>query len=151
VDSWLRSVSDTGGAWSPAAGLVGLAWAGTAAAATWCTLLAVSGTDPAGLLLAAVATLALGLAALYGTRVRPRLGADARGLTVGGLTGPRHHPWARVRDVRVRTVRRLGRDSTLLEIDVADPDGTEHLVIFGRLDLDADPVDVAAAITSTRG
>jgi len=150
VDSWLRSVSDTGGTWSPAAGLVGLAWAGTAAAAIWCAWLAVAGTDPAGLLLAAVATLALGLGALYGTRVRPRLRVDEAGVTVGGLRGQHHHPWAQVRDVRVRSVRRLGRDSTLLEIDVTDPDGTEQLMIFGRLDLDADPVDVAAAVSAAR-
>jgi hypothetical protein len=151
VDSWLRSVSDTGGTWSPAASLVGLAWVGAAAAGAWCAWLAVSGSDRAGLLLAAVATLALGLAALYGTRVRPRLRADATGVTVGGLAGPRHHPWAKVHDVRVRSVRRLGRDSTLLEIDVAEPNGTERLMIFGRLDLDADPVDVAAAVTAARG
>jgi hypothetical protein len=151
VDSWLRSVSDSDGIWSPAAGLVGLAWAGAAAAAAWCAWLAMSGTDPAGLLLAAVATLALGLAALYGTRVRPRLRVDAAGVTIGGLAGPRHHSWAQVRDVRVRSVRRLGLNSTLLEIDVAEVDGTEQLKLFGRLDLDADPADVAAAIAAARG
>ena len=47
-----------GGAWSPPAGLVGLAWAGAAAAAVWCTLLVGTGDMP-GLLLAAVATVGL--------------------------------------------------------------------------------------------
>lgn len=149
MDSWLRSVSETGG-WSPAAGLVGLAWGGAAAAAAWCAWLAVSGTDRAGVLLAAVAALALGIAALHGTRARPRLRADAAGVTVGGLAGPRHHPWAQVRDVRVRSVRRLGRETTLLEIDITQPDGTERLLLFGRLDLDADPDDVAAAVRAAR-
>jgi hypothetical protein len=151
VDSWLRSVSDGGsGVWSPSRGLVGLAWIGASAAAAWCVLLAVTGVDPAGLLLAAVATVGLGLSALYGTRARPRLRVDAAGVAVGGLGGPRHHPWERVRDVRVLTVRRLGRDSTTLEIDVTEPDGTERLLVFGRLDLGDDPVDVAEAVRAVR-
>jgi hypothetical protein len=99
---------------------------------------------------ASVATLGLGLAALYGTRARPRLRVDAAGLSVGGLTGPRHHPWDQVRDVRVLSVRRLGRDATLLEIDLTDPAGAERLMVFGRLDLDDDPADVAAAVRAAR-
>lgn len=153
MDAHARAMSDTagaGGTWSPSAGLVGLAWAGAAAAAVWCVLLATTGADRPGLLLAAVATLGLGLAALYGTRARPRLRVDASGLVVRGLRGPRHHPWARVRDVRVLEVRRFGRDSRLLEIDVAGPDGTERLMIFGRLDLDDDPADVAEAVRAAR-
>ena len=48
------------------------------------------------------------------------------------------------------TVRRLGRESTLLEIDVVGPDGNERLLVFGRLDLDDDPVDVAEAVRAVR-
>jgi hypothetical protein len=113
----------------------------------WCVL---STGDRAGLLLAAVAAVGLGLAALYGTRARPRLRVDGAGVTVGGLSAPRHHPWAQVGDVRVLTVRRLGRASTLLEIDVTDPDGQERLLVFGRLDLDDDPEDVAAMVRASR-
>ena len=76
----------SGGAWSPPAGLVGVAWAGAAAAAVWCVPLVGTGDVP-GLLLAAVATVGLALAAVYGTRARPRLVADADGVTVGGLAG----------------------------------------------------------------
>ncbi len=137
------------GAWSPSSGLVGLAWAGAAAAAGWCVLVAPTG-DRAGLLLAVVAAAGLALAALYGTRARPRLRVDAAGVTVRGLAAPRHHPWASVADVRVLTVRRLGRPSTLLEIDVVEPGGDERLLVFGRLDLDDDPVDVAAAVRAVR-
>ena len=138
------------GVWGPSAGLVGLAWVAAAAAAAWCVLLVATGADPPGLLLASIATLGLGLAALYGTRARPRLRVDASGLAVRGLVGSRHHPWVRVDDVRVLAVRRLGRESTLLEIDVTEPDGSERMMIFGRLELDDDPADVAEAIRAVR-
>jgi len=154
VDSWSRSVNDTsdsatGDAWSPSAGLVGLAWAGAAAASVWCTLLVGSGDTP-GLLLAAVAAVGLAAAALFGTRARPRLRVDDGGVTVGGLLRRRHVPWSQVRGVQARAVRRLGRDSTMLELDVVDPDGTERLLVFGRLDLGDDPVDVAEAVQAVR-
>jgi hypothetical protein len=162
VDSRICTVSDSnrdaprdvtpgsGGRWSPSAGLVGLGWLAAVAAAFWCGLLAVTGRDPAGLLLAAVATAGLALAALYGTRARPRLAAGPAGLSVGGLGGIRHHPWERVRDVRILRMRRFGRDTTLLEVDVVTAEGDEQLIVFGRLDLGADPVDVAAAVRAAR-
>ncbi len=137
------------GAWSPSRGLVGLAWVGAVAALGWCVLVAATG-DRAGLLIAAVTAVGLGLGALYGTRARPRLRVDGSGVTVGSLSAARHHPWTRVADVRVLPVRRLGRTSTLLEIDVVEPDGTERLLVFGRLDLDADPDDVAAVVRAAR-
>ena len=113
MDSWSRSVNDmpapvSGGTWSPPAGLVGMAWAGAAAAAVWCLLLVGTGDMP-GLLLAAVATSGLALAAMYGTRARPRLVVDADGVTVGGLAGRRHLPWSQVGTVRAQAVRRWGR------------------------------------------
>jgi hypothetical protein len=154
VDSWSRSVNDRsdpgpGGAWSPPTALVGLGWAGTAVAAVWAALLIGSGDVP-GLLLAALATAGLALAAAYGTHARPRLSAGDSGVTVGNLAGTRHIPWSQVRDVQARAVRRLGRDSTMLELDVVDADGTERLLVFGRLDLGDDPVDVAETIRATR-
>jgi hypothetical protein len=158
VDRWLRSVNDRAdeppdpgipgepsGEWSPSPVLVGLGWLGAVAAAAWCAL-AVAAGDRAGLLFAAVAAVGLGVAALFGTRARPRLRVDGAGVTVGGLLGRRLHPWAQVGDVRVLTVRRLGRASRLLEIDATEPDGTEQLLVFGRLDLDDDPDDVAATV-----
>lgn len=154
MDSWSRSVNDrsapgAGGVWSPPAGLVGLAWAGAAAAAVRAWLLVGTGDAP-GLLLAAVAAVGLAAAALHGTVARPRLRADGDGVTVSGLAGRRHLPWSRVRDVRARAVRRLGRNSTMLELDAVDPDGTERLLVFGRLDLGDDPVDVAEAVRAAR-
>jgi PH (Pleckstrin Homology) domain-containing protein len=153
VDSWSRSVNDrsgnvSGGTWSPSAGLVGVAWTGAVAAAVWCTQL-IGTADVPGLLLAAAATVGLVVAALYGTRARPRLRADADGVAVRGLT-TRTVPWSQIRDVRAQAVRRWGRDSTMLELDVVEPDGTERLLVFGRLDLGDDPVDVAEAVRAAR-
>jgi hypothetical protein len=134
--------------WSPAAGLVALAWMLAVAAAIWCAALWWTESDPTGSLLAAVAALGAGLAALFGTRARPRLRADPDGLTVGGLVRTHHHPWPFVTDVRVLRVRRLGRESSLLEVDTVAADGTERLLVFGRLDLAADPEDCATLATA---
>src|SRR2546423_8087745 len=129
--------------WSPAAGLVVLAWLLAVGAAVLCVALAWTGSEPAGGLLAAVAAVGAGVAALFGTRARPRLRADPDGLTVGGLVRSRHHPWPFVTDVRVLRTRRLGRESSLLAVDTVAADGTERLLVFGRLDLAADPEDRA--------
>jgi PH (Pleckstrin Homology) domain-containing protein len=145
----MNTKSETFRQWSPAAGLVALAWVSAAAAVGWCALLVVTGADPAGRLLSGIAALGLALAALYGTRARPRLRVDANGLTVGGLAGARHHPWPQVHGVRTLAVRRFGLRSTLLEVDVADAAG-ERLLVFGRLDLGDDPEDVAEAVSRVR-
>jgi hypothetical protein len=136
--------------WAPAAGLVVLAWVVTAGAAVWAVTTWLAAGDPAGGLIATVATLGVGLGALFGTRARPRLRADADGVTVGGLLRHRHHPWPLVQGVRVLRVRRLGRETSLLELDTVTADGDERLYVFGRLDLAADPEDVAPALTSVR-
>ena len=136
--------------WSPAPGLVVVGWVGAAAATAWCVLLTTSGADPAGRLLAGCAALALVVAALFGSCARPRLRVDADGLTVGGLLRARHHPWPLVQGVRVLRTRRFGRDNSLLEIDTVTADGGERLLLFGRLDLGADPEDVAPAVMDLR-
>lgn len=128
--------------WSPARGLVVAGWFLALAAATWCAALWITGSDPAGRLLAGVAAVGAGIAALFGTRARPRLRADADGLTVGGMARPRHHPWPLVEDMRLLRTRRLGRKTTLLQVDTVNAIGDERLLLFGRLDLDADPEDV---------
>lgn len=136
--------------WSPSRGLVALAWIGATGAVGGLAMLLVQGSDPGGVLFAGISAVGLGFAALFGTRARPRLHADADGLTVGGLLRARHHPWPFVRDVRVRRVRRLGLESSLLELDAVTAMGEEQLAVFGRLDLDADPEDVAASIAAIR-
>jgi hypothetical protein len=147
-------VSDHGAAnaaeWSPAPGLVVLAWLVAVGAAAWCVALWMSGADPAGRLLAGVAAVGATVAALFGTRARPRLRADPDGLTVGGLLRSRHHPWPFVAQIRVLRVRRLGRETSLLEVDTVGADGSERLLVFGRLDLAEDPEDVAPRLHALR-
>lgn len=136
--------------WSARAGIVALTWVATALAAAWCTGSWVTRTDPAGGLIAGAATLGLATFAIFGTRARPRLAADADGVTIGGVLRRRHHPWPLVRGIRVLRVRRFGRESSLLEIDTSDAAGGERLYVLGRLDLGEDPEDVAAALSAHR-
>jgi hypothetical protein len=136
--------------WSPAPGLVGCAWIGAVAAVAWFVAGWVAATDPVGLLMAGVAAVGLITVAVFGTRARPRLRVDADGLTVGGVFGSRHHPWPFVQDVRVLQVRRLGRRTSMLEVDTVSATGDERLLVFGRFDLAADPEDVAPQIRALR-
>ena len=136
--------------WSPAIGLVVIGWAAAVAAVAWCVLLWWSDADPAGRLIAGAAAVGLLVAALFGTRARPRLRADVDGITVGGLLRARHYPWPLVGDLRVLTTHRLGVRGALLEIDTGTADGRERLLVFGRLDLDEDPHDVAPQVLALR-
>jgi hypothetical protein len=143
-------VSGSAQEWSPAPGLVWCAWIGAMAAAGWAVATWLSTSDPAGMLLSAVAAIGLLVAALFGSRARPRLRADADGVTVGGLLGSRHHPWPFIDDIRVLQVRRFGRATSLLELDTVSATGDERLLVFGRLDLAADPEDVAPQLRAMR-
>ncbi len=136
--------------WSPAPALIVVLWVGAATAGVWCALLVTSGADRTGQLMAGLASAGMLAWAVFGTRARPRLQADAGGLTVGGLLRARHHPWPLVADVRVTLLRRWGRDSRLLEIETRTADGAERLLVLGRLDLDADPRDVMEELLARR-
>ncbi|HEV8557934.1 MAG TPA: PH domain-containing protein [Actinophytocola sp.] len=126
--------------WAPIPALVGLAWVLAAGVVGWVLL-----TDDApGRLLLGVVALVLFLLGLFGTVARPRLAADQTGITVRGLLSRRRWAWAEV-NVRLAHTRRFGRVVTTIELD-ADPD----LVVLGRLDLGADPVDVMDAILALR-
>lgn len=106
--------------------------------------------DGPGRLLLGVAGVAVGAAAVFGLRARPRLAASDEALAVRGLLGARVWPWARVDAVRVVRLRRLGLPAAYVEIDARDDDGTERLLVLGRMELGADPVDVAAALQAHR-
>lgn len=130
--------------WSPDPAAVGVAWALSAAAVVAALLV----DDVRGSVLLVVAAALLGLLALFGTVARPRLAADHGGVSVRGLTGRRHWRWSEV-NVRLVRTRRLGRDSAAVELD-ADNAEPPALVLLGRLDLGADPVDVAEALVRLR-
>jgi Bacterial PH domain len=106
--------------------------------------------DGPGRLLLGVAGVAVGGAALFGLRARPRLAADEDGLVLRGVLVTRSWPWARVDAVRVMRMRRLGLPAAYLEIEARDDDGSERLLVLGRLELGTDPVDVAEALQAHR-
>jgi hypothetical protein len=126
--------------WAPPPPLVALAWVLAAAAVAWVLLT----TDRPGRVLLSVVALVLVWIGLFGTIARPRLRADPSGITVRGLTGRRHWAWAEV-NVRLVHTRRFGREVATVELD-AEAD----LVVLGRFDLGADPVDVVDAIRALR-
>ncbi|MEV6691420.1 PH domain-containing protein [Micromonospora sp. NPDC051196] len=119
-------------------------------------LVAAAGVLALGILLAEGDLLrpvlgALGAALLAGWGIRDviapvRLAVDPNGITVpAGWTGRRHLPWSAVETIRVQ--RRPGRGfaGPALEIDTSD-----SLHLFSRLDLGADPEDVADALAAAR-
>jgi len=134
--------------WAPPIALVVIGWLGAAAAAFWC----VAGTsDATGRLLAGVTVLVLASAALFGSRARPRLAASPTGLAIRGVGGPVRYEWEQVSRVRLVHTRRFGRDVASLEVEARGPgDEDERLLVFGWLDLGADPRDVADALATLR-
>lgn len=136
--------------WSTPVGTVVALWVLAVAATGWSVAVLVSEAEAAGALVAGVAALGLALAAASGTRARPRLEAGPEGLTVRRLTWTRHVPWSRVDDLRLLRTRRLGRESVLLELELRDVEDHERLVILGRAELGADPVDVFDDLSALR-
>ncbi|OZG27552.1 hypothetical protein BH683_019410 [Williamsia sp. 1138] len=110
----------------------------------------VAGPDPAGVLLMVIAAVLLLVLGAIGLRVRPRLAVvDTHTLAIRTLTGGvRRYAFDEVRRAQVISYPRLGRRVPHLEFDIDDAtahDG-ERLVIFGRWDLGANPLDVADAL-----
>ncbi len=117
------------------------AWVGAGAAACW----AVLATDGPSRVLAVAAIGLLGMLALLGTTLRPRLAADVDGIYLGRLRGTRHWPWQAVRRMEVVTSHRLGRQVGMLELDLDDGE-QERLVVLTTLDLGVDPRDAEEAL-----
>jgi len=76
--------------------------------------------------------------------LRPRLRADAAGVTVRSLSGQRTFPWLAL-EARLRRIQRFGRSVTTLELDHDDT-----LIIFGRRELGADPEEVLRQLSDLR-
>lgn len=87
----------------------------------------------AGVCVTAIATAVL-------LTMRQRLTAGPDGFTVRGPVGARQVNWAQVSSISAPTRRRRGLASTAVELDL-DDDG---LIVLGKTELGADPVDVAA-------
>lgn len=133
--------------WGPRPLLAALGWIFAIVSAVLAVLLSLNG-DQAGPLLLAVATLAAIAFASYTSFAKPRLRADRTGLRVRTLKGAYSFDWQEV-TVELVTTRRLGRDATTVEIDTAPR--APHLIILGRLELDADPADVLEVLNDLRG
>ncbi|MFE7798565.1 PH domain-containing protein [Nocardia sp. NPDC057440] len=105
---------------------------------------AVLADEAASRLLIGLAAAGLLVLAGLGFRQRPRLAVSAGPqprLVVRSLVGPTEYSRDQIVRARVVSYRRLGRRTPMLEIDVQH-DGAERLLIFGRWDLGASPVDV---------
>lgn len=133
--------------YAPKVAAVVAAWAGAVTAVAWSLLTA----DPAGRVLALAAVAVLGVLAITGTVIRPRLAVGLDGLSVNGFAGERQYPWLAVQRVEVVRTHRLGRRVGMLEIEALDPDGSERLLVMTGLDLGADPYEVADEIERLRG
>lgn len=129
--------------WAPRQALVLLAWGVTALLLAGVVTDALTG-DRGGLVLFALATVAVGAFAGHATLVRPRLAADTEGLVTRTLGGTHRLPWGQTR-TRLRTTRRLGRDGVTLEVEHED-----ELYVFGWLDLGEDPRDVLDVLSTLR-
>ncbi|WP_439662451.1 PH domain-containing protein [Lentzea sp. HUAS TT2] len=126
--------------WSTPAPLVASAWVVALALA----VAALTVDDNAGRLLVGLATLLVTYLAAFATIARPRLTADVDGLAVRGLTSTTRLPWHEVK-VKLQTTRRLGREQQTLELDADD-----RLVVLTRVDLGADPEEVAGVLHALR-
>ena len=139
------TTTDQQAQWSPRPALVGLGW--LAALALLATTLFTDSAETR--VFTGIATIALVLAAGYGTLLRPKLHADADGLVVRVLNGRLHLPWQSTR-IKVARTRRLGRTVALLELDGRDAQGEEQLVVLGWLELGASPDDVLDVLRALR-
>ncbi|ANZ42739.1 hypothetical protein BBK82_14440 [Lentzea guizhouensis] len=101
-------------------------------------------TENAGRLLIGLATLLVSYLAAFASLARPRLSADADGLAVRGFASTTHLPWHEVK-VKLQHTRRLGREQQTLELDADD-----RLVVLTKLDLGADPEEVASVLHALR-
>ncbi|MFD5831801.1 PH domain-containing protein [Lentzea sp. NPDC060358] len=126
--------------WSTPTRIVAVAWVAALALAV-ATVLA---DDNAGRLLIGLATLLVAYLAAFATIARPRLTADVDGLAVRGFASTTLLPWHEVK-VKLQTTRRLGREQQTLELDADD-----RLVVLTKLDLGADPEEVAGVLHALR-
>lgn len=95
--------------------------------------------SPEDRLVAGAGVCVTAIAAALLLTMRERLTAGPDGLTVRGPAGAREIAWNRIAAISAPRRRRRGLTSTSLELDL-DDDG---LIVFGKIELGADPADVA--------
>ncbi|MEO8888670.1 MAG: PH domain-containing protein [Jatrophihabitantaceae bacterium] len=115
--------------------------AATAAAAVIAALAATLTGDSVGRLLFAAAALWLAAYAIIDVLCRPRLAADADGVSIRSPSGRTTLPWSDIELVRADVRLRRGLRSTALEIDAG-----ERLIVLSRRALGADPEQVAEMV-----
>ncbi|MEO9330239.1 PH domain-containing protein [Gordonia aurantiaca] len=104
--------------------------------------------DPAGSVLMGIAGVLLLALGVHTLAVRPRLAVTAGTpptLTVRTLTGRRTYTPDHVERIRLLTMRRIGRRTGQLEIDVLDEGAARddaRLLVFSRWDLGTDLLSV---------
>lgn len=116
----------------------------------------IAASDPAGMVLMVVAGVLLLAFGAYAWAIRPRLAVSPGPvLHIRTLSGTRDCTPAQIDQIKVLNIRRIGRRSGQLEIDVIPDDGPPHdpddpalrldtkLYVFGRWDLGATPSSVA--------
>jgi hypothetical protein len=123
--------------WRPRRELLAVGCAAVVAVVAWVLLLA---TDPMDRVVGVVIAAIVAAATVWAWR--RRLLGGPRGLLIGGVGGARLVPWSQVRGLDAARSQRLGIASTTIEIDLMDDD----LLVFGRTDLGADPIEVLAAL-----
>lgn len=126
--------------WSTPLALVVLCWL-LAVAAGVPAVISVFSFEPAGRLLLGMAAVVLGVLALHGTLARPRLAMDTKAVTVRGMIRTHRLEQSKLQ-VTVNRTRRMGRVVSTLELESG-----ETLLVLGRLDLGADPEEVAEALS----
>lgn len=141
----MSDTSTTARTWGPKPAQLAVAGGGGVVFA----VLAVWSDDRAGRLLLGLAAAVLLVGASLAAYLRPRLAADADGVTVRGLGGRQRARWFEVSQCEVVSHHRLGRDVAVLELTLRRK-GEETLLLFSGVDLGADPVDVGQALHQLR-
>ena len=131
---------DNSASWAPRPALIVVGWLGTVLALTG----VIGYHDHRGQVLLGAAAVVLAAASAHGTLLRPRLAADRQGIRIRRTGGQVRLAWPETR-TRLRTTKRLGRDSATLEIESGD-----QLFVFGWLELGTDPREVLDVLSALR-
>lgn len=132
--------------WGPRPSVFGIGGVAGALCLLW--LLLVDRSQDRAIAGFVLAVVIIGL--LIALRMRTRLVASFDGLQVGTLAGRVQIPWTAVHRLELVARSRRGIRSSVLEVDADLPGNDDSLLVFGRIELGADPGDVADALIAMR-